>query len=150
MADRDEFLYKDETYRLIGAAFEVYNEKGCGFLEPVYHECLELELEMQGVPFDSQKSVPLSYKGRPLKKTYEPDFVCYGKIVVEIKAVSQLTDEHRAQVINYLNATGFRVALLINFGHYPKLEYERIINTKKRRTPVDGSRESELPADDAD
>ncbi len=125
----EEYLHKDETYKIIGACFEVYNEKGCGFLEPVYQECLEMELGMQSIPFAPQKSVGLEYKGCPLKHTYEPDFLCFGKIVVEIKAVSQLTDEHRAQLINYLNATGHEVGLLVNFGRYPKLEYERIANT---------------------
>ncbi|MFH1143190.1 MAG: GxxExxY protein [Candidatus Eisenbacteria bacterium] len=122
-----ELLYADETYKIIGACFEVYNEKGCGFLEPVYHECMEIELEIQGIPHESKKSLGLTYKGRPLKQTYEPDFMCFEKIVVEIKAVSQLADEHRAQLLNYLNATGYKVGLLVNFGHYPKLEYERMI-----------------------
>ncbi|MDH3716846.1 MAG: GxxExxY protein [Planctomycetota bacterium] len=127
----DEFLYKDETYRIIGACFEVYNEKGCGFLEPVYQECLEIELGLQEIPFDAKKPLTLEYKGHKLKKTYEPDFVCFGKIIVEIKAISSLTDDHRAQLLNYLNATGFKVGLLVNFGHYPKLEYERMVNTEK-------------------
>jgi len=128
----DDFLYKDETYRIIGASFEVYNEKGCGFLEPVYQECLEIELELQVIPFAARKPLTLEYKGRKLTKTYEPDFVCFGKIIVEIKAVSALCKDHRAQVLNYLNATGMKVGLLVNFGHYPKLEYERIVLTQKK------------------
>jgi len=128
----NDFLYKDETYKIIGACFEVYREKGCGFLEPVYQECLEIELGLQGIPFAAKQSVRLQYKGHPLKHTYEPDLICFGKIVVELKAVSALGDEHRAQLINYLNATGLEVGLLVNFGHYPKLEYERIVNTRKR------------------
>jgi GxxExxY protein len=131
----NEFLFKDETYRIIGACFEVYNEKGCGFTEPVYQECLEIELGMRAIPFVAQQSIGLSYKGRRLKKTFEPDFICFGKIIVEIKAVSKLSDEHRSQVLNYLHATGLEVALLVNFGHYPELEYERIVNQKKRREP---------------
>ncbi|MFV1963892.1 MAG: GxxExxY protein [Pirellulaceae bacterium] len=127
----DEFLYKDESYRIIGACFEVYNEKGCGFLEPVYQECLEIELSLQGIPFDARKPLTLEYKGQRLKKTYEPDFVCFGKIVVEIKALSSLCDDHRAQLLNYLNATGMKVGLLVNFGHYPKLQYERMVYTQK-------------------
>ncbi len=126
----DSFLCREETYRIIGACFEVYKEKGCGFLEAVYQECLQVELQLQSIPFKAQQSLSLEYKGRALSRTYEPDFVCFDKIVVEIKAVSALTDEHRAQLINYLNATGLKVGLLINFGHYPKLEYERIIYTK--------------------
>jgi GxxExxY protein len=122
-----ELLYKDEAYAIVGACFEVYNDKGCGFLEPVYQECLELELGFRGIPFQPQAELQLSYKGRVLKQRYYPDFLCFGKIVVEIKAVSALTDEHRAQVHNYLKATGLRLALLVNFGQPGKLQYERII-----------------------
>ena len=122
-----EIVYKEESYRIMGACFEVYNEKGCGFLEAVYQECLEIEFEMQGIPFVSEKDLSLNYKGKPLKQRYTPDFICYDKIIVELKAVSALADEHRAQVHNYLKATGMRLGLLINFGHHPKLEYERIV-----------------------
>jgi GxxExxY protein len=122
-----ELLYKDETYAVLGACFEVYKEKGCGFLEAVYQECLELELETQGIPFRPQVELRLTYKGKPLKQAYYPDFLCYDKIIIEIKALSHLVDEHRAQLHNYLKATGHRLGLLVNFGHYPKLEYERII-----------------------
>jgi GxxExxY protein len=122
-----ELVYKDESYRIIGACFEVYKEMGCGFLEAVYQECLGMEFLAQGIPFTSQYELSLSYKGQPLKQTYVPDFVCFEKIVVEIKAVAALTDLHRAQLQNYLKATGFKLGLLANFGHYPKLEYERIV-----------------------
>lgn len=121
-----DIIYRDESYRIMGACFEVYKEKGCGFLEAVFQECLELELGDQSIPFVAQQNLSLSYKGRTLKQTYSPDFVCYGKIIVEIKAVSALTDEHRAQVHNYLRATGHRLGLLVNFGHFPKVESERI------------------------
>ena len=114
----------------MGASFEVYKNKGCEFLEPVYQECLEIEFELQGMLFIPQQSLILEYKGRHLKHTYNSDFICYGKIIVEIKSVSQLSDEHRAQAINYLHATGFKLGLLVNFGHYPKLEWKRIVNTK--------------------
>ena len=127
-----ELIYKDECYQIMGACFEVYKEKGCGFLEAVYQECLEIEFGMQGILYVPMKPLALSYKGRPLKQTYEPDFICMDKIIVEIKAVSALADEHRAQVLNYLNATGFKLGLLVNFGHYPKVEWERIANTKDR------------------
>jgi GxxExxY protein len=120
-------LFEEETYKILGACFEVYKEKGCGFLEAVYQECLALEFGLQGIPFDPQAKLNLSYKGRPLEQFYQPDFICYGKVIVEIKAVSQLMDENRAQLHNYLKATGLRVGLLVNFGHFPKLEYERII-----------------------
>ena len=118
---------EQETYAILGAAFEVYKEKGCGFLEAVYQECLELEFGLQGIPFRSQMELRLSYKGTVLKQTYFPDFVCFERIVVEIKAVSKLAPEHRAQLHNYLKATGYHVGLLINFGHYPKVEHERVI-----------------------
>ena len=126
----NDLIYKDEAFKIIGACFEVYKNKGCGFLEPVYQECLEIELDLQGVPFVPQKSLTLEYKAHQLKQTYAPDFICYEKIILEIKAVAQLADEHRAQVINYLNATGFKLGLLVNFGHYPKIEWERLVNTK--------------------
>lgn len=122
-----ELIYKDESYRLVGACFEVYKEKGCGFHEALYQECLEIELRMQGIPFDALRSIPMIYKGQPLKQRFVPDFVCYEKIIVEIKAVAQLVDEHRAQILNYLHATGYRLGLLINFGYHPKLEWERIV-----------------------
>lgn len=118
-------MHEDLTYRILGTCFEVYNQKGCGFLEPVYQECLEIEMQMQGIPYVVQQPLRLEYKGRPLKKTYEPDFICFGEVLVEIKAVSALADEHRAQVLNYLHATGLKVGLLVNFGHHPKVEYER-------------------------
>lgn len=82
---------------------------------------------MQDIPFRAQRELALEYKGRTLKQTYVPDFICYDKIIVELKAVKELTDEHRAQVHNYLKATGMKLGLLVNFGHYPKLEYERIV-----------------------
>ena len=125
-----DLIYREEAYRIIGACFEVYKNKGCGFLEPVYQECLEIEFELQGMIFVPQQSLSLEYKGRRLRHTYEPDFVWDNKIIVEIKAVSQLTDEHRAQLLNYLNATGFKLGLLVNFGHYPGLEWERMVNTR--------------------
>ncbi len=122
-----EILYREEAYRVMGACFEVYKEKGCGFLEAVYHECLSMEMADQKIPFQSHVPLALNYKGRPLLQRYTPDFLCYEKIVVEIKAVSVLADEHRAQVHNYLRATGHRLGLLVNFGHHPKLEWERIV-----------------------
>jgi Uncharacterized conserved protein len=114
-----EIIYKKESYSIIGACFEVYNEKGCGFLEPVYQECLAIEFEYERIPAIAKPSLTLSYRGRMLMQTYEPDYVCFGKIIVEFKAVSRLTDEHRSQLLNYLHATGFELGLLVNFGHYP-------------------------------
>jgi GxxExxY protein len=120
-------IYKLESFEIMGACFEVYKEKGSGFVESVYQECLEMELGDRKIPFKAQVELALNYKGRPLKSKFKPDFICYDKIVVELKSVSGLTDEHRAQVQNYLRATGMKLALLVNFCHYPKLEYERIV-----------------------
>jgi GxxExxY protein len=120
-------IYKEESYLLIGACFEVYNEKGCGFLEPVYQECLSMEMALQQLPFAEQPPLQLSYKGLSLRQSCRPDFVCYEKIILEIKAVTHLNDEHRAQVHNYLKATGYKLGLLVNFGHHGELEYERIV-----------------------
>ena len=122
-----KLIHEEETYKILGACFAVYKEKGGGFLEAVYQECLAIEFELQGIPAKPQVLLPMSYKGRPLNKHYEADFVCYDRILVEIKAVSQLVDEHRAQIINYLNATGLKVGLLVNFGHFPKVEHERFV-----------------------
>ena len=120
-------VYPEESYRIMGACFEVYKEMGCGFLERVYQECLDIELALQDIPFKPQDKLKLSYKGRLLKQVYEPDFVCWEKIVVELKAVKAFDDVHRAQVHNYLKATGYKLGLIVNFGHHPKVEYERIV-----------------------
>jgi len=127
-----EIVFKEESYKITGACLEVYREKGCGFLEVVYQECVEIELGLQGIPFVAQKPLALDYKGTPLRGRYEPDFVCYDKIILEIKSVKALVNEHRAQVQNYLKATGFQLGLLVNFGHYPKLEVERVVSTRGR------------------
>ena len=124
-----EIVYKEESYKVIGACMEVYNEKGFGFHEAVYQECMEPELSLQSIPFNPQKKLSLDYKEHPLEQTYIPDLICFGKIVVELKAVSVLTDEHRGQVLNYLRATGMKLGILVNFGSSKKLEWERIILT---------------------
>lgn len=121
-------IYADETFRLRNALFEVYREKGCGFTEPIYQECLEMELSLQDIPYDAQCQIPLTYKGRKLSHTFVPDVVCYDKIILELKAVSILTDEHRSQIINYLNATGMKLGLLINFGAKDGVVIERFVN----------------------
>ena len=120
-------IFKDEVYAIQGGIFEVYREMGCGFLEPVYQECLEKEFKSRGISFEPQKELRLSYKGEVLNLSYKPDLVCYGAIIVELKAVKEIDDIHRAQVFNYLKATGLRLGLLVNFGHYPKATVERII-----------------------
>lgn len=129
----DPVVYKDESYRVIGACFEVYKQKGCGFSEEVYQQCLAIEFRLQKIPFVSKPTLELAYKGELLEKRLQPDFICFDKIIVELKALTKLLDVSRAQALNYLTATGFELALLINFGHYPKLEYERIVNRQKRR-----------------
>ena len=127
-----EILYKEESYKIVGACFEVYREKGCGFLEGVYQECMEIELRLQGVPYVPKKPLALEYKYCPLLSTYAPDFICYELIVLELKAVAELTDEHRAQIQNYLKATKLKLGLLVNFGHYPKAQVERIVAERGR------------------
>ena len=120
-------VHKLESFEIMGACFEVYKEKGSGFVESVYQECLEIELADRKIPFRAQAELSLTNKGRPLRSKFKPDFICHEKIVLEIKAVTALTDEYRAQVQNQLRASGMKLGLLVNFGHYPKLEYERIV-----------------------
>jgi len=123
----NQILYKQESYEIQGAIFEVYKEMGNGFLEAVYQETLCKEFKNRGVPFTSQPELTLHYKGELLSVTYRPDFICYDKIIVEIKAVKETGLEHHAQLLNYLKATGFRLGLLVNFGHYPKVRIEWVI-----------------------
>ncbi len=132
-----EIIFKEESYKIIGACFEVYKLKGCGFTEPVYQECLKVEFGLQKIPFVFEPKIQLEYKGAILTQYFKPDFVCYDKIIVELKGVSNLIDEHRAQTMNYLNATEYELGLLINFGHFPKLEYERLGNRKNYKTLED-------------
>ncbi len=120
-------LYEAESYKIMGACFEVHNRMGRGFLEAVYQECLEIEFAERRIPFVSQHKLPIIYKGRTLQQFYKADFVCYDKIIVEVKAVSRLVDEHRAQAIHYLRATGMRLGILVNFCSAPELESERIV-----------------------
>ena len=123
----EQILFRDESYAIQGAVYEVYREMGSGFLEAVYQECLALEFRRREIPFDAQKDWSLVYKGERLQQIYRPDFLCFGKIVVEIKAVKELAAEHRAQVLNYLKATGLRLGLLVNFGHHPKAQMGRLV-----------------------
>jgi GxxExxY protein len=120
-------LFKEESFLITGALFEVYKEMGCGFLESMYGECLRREFDLQAIPYVAQRPIALMYKRQPLSQVYQADFVCFDKIILEIKAVSALTDTHRAQVHNYLCATGYRLGILANFNHHPKLEWERIV-----------------------
>ncbi len=122
-----EILYREESYQIQGAVFEVYREMGCGFLKGVYQECLGKELSKREIPFVAQLELRLSYKGEPLRQTYIPDFVCHESIIIELKALAATTGEHKAQVMNYLKATGMRLGLLVNFGCHPKATVERIV-----------------------
>jgi GxxExxY protein len=120
-------IYKEESYHILGAAFDVYNKLGHGFLEAVYQEALEIEFQRRNIPYEREKELKIIYDGVELKQTYKADFVCYEKIIVELKAVSELDDAHRSQVYNYLHATGFKLGLLYNFGCSDELEKERIV-----------------------
>ena len=139
----ESILYKEECYLIQGAVFEVYREMGCGFLEAVYQECLELELKRRGVPFCRQVALPLAYKGEALKQAYIPDLICYDKIIVELKAVKDITSEHQAQLLNYLKASNLELGLLVNFGAYPKAQIVRIANQFSRLVnPLCSNREN--------
>ena len=118
---------KEQSYAINGAAMNVYNALGHGFLEAVYQEALELEFIKRGIPYEREKELKIFYEGKELRQTYKADFVCYVDIIVELKAVAHLDDSHRSQVFNYLKATGFKLGLLYNFGHYNGLEWERKI-----------------------
>ena len=121
-----DLILKEEAYKIIGAAMEVHSILGCGFLEAVYHEALEIEFKYRGIPFESEKLIEIQYKGHNLKKFYQADFICFGKIIVEIKALSDLMPENEAQIINYLKSTSCKLGLLINFGN-KSLEYKRFV-----------------------
>ena len=118
-------VYQNESYAIRGAAIKVYNTLGCGFLEAVYQEALEIEFVKRGIPYEREKELKIVYDGVVLNKTYVADFVCYDKIIIELKAVKELDDSHRSQVFNYLKATGFKLGLLINFGKYDEIQIER-------------------------
>ena len=120
-------LFEKETYAIRGAIFEVYRELGCGFLEAVYQECLEKELTIRNIPFTAQPQLNLFYKRVQLSQTYRPDLICYDSVIIELKALSEIAGEHKAQLLNYLKATGHKVGLLANFGSYPKAVVERLV-----------------------
>jgi GxxExxY protein len=116
----------EQTYAIIGAAMEVHRELGSGFLEPVYQDAMGIELATRGVPFGREVALPVTYKGHVLPSTYRADFICYGQVILELKALEALASAHEAQVINCLKATGLTRALLINFGA-KSLEYKRLV-----------------------
>lgn len=123
----DKSLRDKETYAIIGAAMAVHSELGHGFLEAVYQEALEHEFQIQGIPFEREKALPVSYRGKALATCYKADFVCYGSVIVELKALQQLSGVEEAQVINYLKASGLHRGLLINFGS-KKLQHKRLVH----------------------
>ena len=130
-ADGRELLLKNEVYAIVGAAMEVSNELGSGFLEPVYQEALELELDVRGIPFAAQVPIHIAYKGTRLSREYIPDLICFDQVIVDLKRLTTVED---AQLLNYLKATGMPVGLLLNFGP-PRLEWKRMVRT---RSAIDG------------
>ena len=123
---KEDYIFKKECYEIIGCCMEVHSELGCGFLEAVYQEALELSFMDTEIPFEREVQLDVFYKGRELNKKYFADFICFDEVIVELKAVNQLSDVHYAQVLNYLKATGKRVGLLVNFGA-KSLQYKRVI-----------------------
>lgn len=122
-----ELLYEDEVFRIRGAIFEVYKELGNGFLEAVYQECLEHEFHDRGIPFRARSALNLTYKSHSLSQIYRPDFICFDKIIIEIKVTPASAPEHKAQLLNCLKATGLRLGLLVNFGVATSVKIERFI-----------------------
>lgn len=120
-------ILKDEGYQLMGAAFEVYNDRGYGMAEEIYQECLEIELGLRGISYQSKRELSCFYKGRELQKRYVPDLFVSGSLVVELKAVADLVPEHEAQLFNYLRISRLPVGYLINFGHKERLAWKRLI-----------------------
>jgi len=125
-------LYKDEVYAIAGAAMEVYNQLGPGFGEAIYQEGMQIELEMRKIPNNPQQDIFIQYKGIQLKQFFKPDFICYDKIIVEIKALDRLSSREEAQLLNYLKATGLPLGLLINFGAERDLEWKRMVLTSQK------------------
>ena len=130
----DNLLYKEEVYKIIGAAIEVHRELGPGFLESVYEEAMGIESETQKIPFQTQVPLAVHYKKRKLNKEFIADYVGYGKIIAEFKCIRRLTNTEEAQILNYLKATGLELGLLINFGSYGRLEWKRLVRQERFNT----------------
>ncbi len=126
---QQELVFKEEAYKVVGACMAVHRELGCGFLEAVYAEAFEMELQAQGIPYKREVPITIEYKGKPLKKSYLADFICFDKIIIELKAINHLESVHESQVLNYLKATGLKLGLLVNFGEQ-SLKYKRIVKEK--------------------
>lgn len=126
----NNLLFKEESYEIIGAAMEVHRLLGCGFVEQVYQEALEKEFVLRKIPYEREKELTIRYKGDVLSKTFKADFVCYNKIILELKAVKEFVDDHYAQIYNYLRASDLELGILINFGS-ASIEYERIPASRK-------------------
>lgn len=124
MSGTGKLLYEEEAFRVRGAIFDVHRAMGAGFLEAVYQECLAIELAKRCIPFEASKGLSLVYRGQRLRQTYVADFVCFDRIIIELKAVRVIAPEHRAQIMNYLRATNMKLGLLVNFGAAPKVEVE--------------------------
>jgi len=122
-----DILFKEESYKIIGACMEVHKKLGSGFLESVYSEALELELKKSGIPFEKEKKLPVYYEDKPLSKYFRADFVCFNSIILELKATKFLIEADNRQTINNIKATKYKLGLLINFGT-PSLTYKRIVN----------------------
>lgn len=123
----ENFIYKEESYAIRGAIIAVSRELGCGFFERVYQDALEYEFRERGIPYEREKNIRIMYKGKPLGEPYRADFVCYGKIIVELKAVKELEDVFRAQILNYLRATNMKLGFLVNYGE-TIANIERFVN----------------------
>jgi GxxExxY protein len=125
--DASQVIHADEAYRIQGAIYEVNRRMGAGFLEAVYQECLAIEFAERQIQFVAMPSLALSYRGNSLQATYKPDFICFSRVIVELKAVTDIAGVHKAQIKNYLKATGLHLGLLVNFNHYPRAEIIRVV-----------------------
>jgi len=127
LAKQENIFLKNECFRIYGCIFTVYKKLGSGFLEAVYQEALEIELRQNNIPFVSQQELKISYNGIFLGSKYIADIVCFNKIIIELKAVSKINEQHKAQLLNYLKATGYKLGLLVNFNSYPKVDIIRMV-----------------------
>jgi GxxExxY protein len=126
-----DLIFKEECYQIVGACMAVHRELGCGFLEAVYQEALEEELKIRNIPYSREQQLTISYKGKTLNKKYQVDFICYGSIIVELKALNELNSIHKSQLINYLKITGLELGILVSFGN-KSLETKRVYNPQNK------------------